>query len=964
MATLVYAPEVTIRIRTQPESRGKGKIIDVTEDISSGSVHRIVNGVSTANVTLLNQNRKYDGMFSPMDTIVVYLKRIRTVLKFAGYLDDTPKWSSKPGSINLTASCSMKRLQHFQWDPSSDQAFALLNSALDDSGGAQMQDGGAAKRTVDLLHTVAGWPKAQIHIARIPENWYDKISKVADQLIAEGEAARMAATVGSGSWLGGISALNNGAATSITGIGPGTGYLPAARGKISHFGGPNGGAYGNMALTGESGVNPRDPWYCAMRWPYTGQSDDFASQGQGPVAGAKEWWKNRKILVVNPKNEKAVVLRAADWGPAASTGRVIDVSPHALKTALGGKTDDIVHIAFAPADAALGPVDLASGALGNMLGNQNAGSPTGAGSAVTTGWGAPGDERNIVNARGGGKSFQCHRFAKVKFEGFLNDLVSIYGYSPKVVGGYNDRNIAGTNKKSNHAWGAAIDIDPTKNPFTTGSQYALPKPPGIVQLARKWGLGWGGEWSGAKDYMHFEVIGAPASSTYEVDGKQVGPGESTSVVVSKWSPPIAKGKYTVTARFGESGSSWANGHSGTDFAAAGGTPIHPVGPGTVWGKGYDDSYGNWVSVDHGGQHYTFYAHMEEASPLAIGTPVATSTTLGGVGQTGNARGNHVHVEYRRGADTYAAAQASGGIEKYVLGGSNRADPPSGTQAVEGDYSEISPDLSADQIGQGLFNVQLFNLSAYSEASNLLGGYRALINDEPIFGTVQQLMGVANRDFCSAPNGDFIAWFPDYFGHYGQAGKMVISSLEISGLSGPPTVNWTDRTLKTHQFVSGATAGGAGDAGEPWRLATTAGVASIEFPELMMALMNISRKEAEHIRDTYLNRFGPRVEVAKMNNITGARQEFFYACHLFQKNWGQQYQADLNLTFVPELYPGMLACFPEYGIQGYVMSTTDNFNMTGGGFSVAYSTSITCAPWSSLGKNDKAAADGLPIGAPL
>ena len=960
MGTLVYAPEVTIRIRTAPDSRGKGQIIDVSEDIVSGKVTRAV-PISTMNVDLLNLNRKYDGMFSPMDTVVVYLRRIKTVLKFSGYLDDVPKWAAKPGTISLSGSCTMKRLQHFMWDPSSDQGFALLNRALDSGDGAQMHDGGAAKITVDLLNQVAGWPKAQIHIGRIPENWYDKIASVADTLIAEGEAARMAATVGAGSWLGGVSALNNGAATSITGIGPGTGYLPAARGKISMFGGPNGGAYGNMALSGESGVNPKDPWYVAMRWPYVNTgSDEDASQGQAAVPGAKEWWNGRKILVVNPKNEKAVVLRAADWGPAASTSRVIDVSPHVLTTVLGGKTDDTVHIAFAPPDAALGPISSADASLGNILGTAGAGSADGA-SPNSKDWGAPGDERNIVTARAGGHTFQVHRLAKVNFEGFVNDLVSIYGYGPTSIGGYNDRNIAGTSKKSNHAWGAAIDIDPERNPFTTSGTYALPRPPGIVSLARKWGLGWGGEWSGAKDYMHFEVIGAPASSTY--DG--IGPGAGASaVVVAKWKPPLEK--YTKAGpRFGETGSNWASKHSGTDFAAPGGTPIHPVGPGVVHDKGSGDtSYGNWITIDHGGANYTFYAHMDAPSPLAVGTPVATSTTLGGVGQTGNVTGNHLHIEYRKGEDTYAAALVSGGIEKYILGGSNRLSPPSGAQAIEGDYSEVSPDLTIEQVGQGLFNVQLYNLSQMSEGGIMLGGYRALLNDEPILNTVSTLMGVANREYCSAPNGDFIGWFPDYFGHYGQAGKMVISPLEISGVSGAPTVGWSDLNLKTHQFVVGASSGIIDDSQEIWRAASTAGVASVEFPELLMALFNITRAEAEEIRDTYLDRYGPRVEVTRMGNITGARQEFFYACNLFQKNFAQQYQARLSLTFVPELFPGMLMCVPEYGIQGYVIQTIDSFRMTGGGYSVAYSTDVVCAPWSSLGKNSKAAADGLPVGAPL
>lgn len=944
MSTLIYAPEVTVRIRTAAESRGKGRVIDVSEDVASGSVTRVRNGVSTANVTLLNLGRKYDGYFSPMDSVVVYLRRIRTVLKFTGYLDSVPHWAAEPGSINISASCTLKRFQHFLWDPGSPQAVELLSQVTPNY--EQLSDGGLAEMAINVMNTVAGWPKEQIHIGRIPDNWYDKVSAVADTLIGEAEALQMAQAVGSGAWVGGSNPLSAGSDT-IAGIGAGTGTMPSTSGKISKFGGPGGGAYGNMALTGESGVKPTDPWYCAMRWPYT---------QPGAVGGAKQWWVNRKILVVNPKTGKSLVLRAADWGPAENTGRVLDVSPAALRL-LGAATDDTVNIAFAPQKANLGPVSAADAGLGTTIG-PTTGSPTSA-SPVIGGWGNPGDEANIVKAQAAGCTFYVHRLAKTNFEGFVNDLVATFGYQPRSIGGFNDRNIAGTSSKSNHAWGAAIDIDPTINPrygSSAGGTYALPHT-GLIPLARKWGLGWGGEWRNSKDYMHFEVIGAPASDTY--DG--TGPGEgSTAVVVRKWTPPI-HGSYTLGPRFGETSSHWASIHTGTDFQAPDGTDIYPVGPGVVHDKGTGDpSYGNHITIDHGAKNYTYYAHMNAPTTLAVGDQVTTDTVIGHVGSTGNATGPHVHVEYRRGADTYDAAKASGGIDKYVLGGKNRADPPTGTQAVQGTYDTQTPGVDLANLGQALFNVYQYNFSStVSEGGSLLGGYRALINDQPIMDTIDPIVTSALREYCSAPNGDFIAWFPDYFGHYGQAGKMIVSAAEIDGVDGPPTVGWSDSALKTHMFVSSASSNGANDATEIWRQATTAGVASIEFPELMMALLNISRKEAETLRDTYLNRYGPRPDFRPMNVISGARQEFFFACHLFMQNWGNQYQAKINLTFMPELYPGMLLCLPDYGMQGYVIETTDSWDMTSG-----FTTSVSCAPWSSLGKNSVSSSTNLPIGAPL
>lgn len=934
-----------MHIRTASNSRGKGRIIDVSEDVTAGSVTRVLHGVSSARISLLNQSRKYDGMFTPMDTITIRLRRIKTVLKFSGYLDAVPLWAAEQGSINLRASCSLKRLANFLWDPTSPAAMMLLNK--DDPNRNLMNDGGMAQRAINVLTEVARWPKAQIHIARVPESWYDRVGAIADQLIAESESLQMMVSSGAGAWVGGENPLAAGQ-DSLPGIGKGTGNLPARSGRISHFGGPGGGAYGKMALTGEDGVHTRDDWYCAMRWPYT---------QPGAVQGAKEWWVNRRILVVNPKNNKAVVLRAADWGPHISTGRVIDVSPRALSL-LGAATDDTVHISFAPENANLGPVTKADAGLGAILGPAGTfdSAPT---TSSATSWGQPGDKRNIVQARAAGITFYVHRLAKANFEGFVNDLVSELGYHPRSIGGYKDRDIEGTNTKSNHAWGLAIDIDPNINPrygSGAGGRYALPKR-GLVPLARKWGLGWGGEWNNSKDYMHFEVIGAPASDTYDgVSGSGTG-----SVVVAKWRPPI-HGKYTLTARFGEGGSHWSNGHSGTDFAVSSGTNIYPVGPGTVHDKGFDaDAYGNWVSIDHGNKVYTFYAHMNAPSTVAVGEPVTTNTVIGHVGSTGNVTGPHVHVELRKGADTYQAALASGGIDKYVLGGANRSDPPAGTQAVEADASTqgiMAPDLTPEQISRGLFNVWQFNAAQASQGGILLGGYRAVMNDDPVLNTVGGFMSATLRDWCSAPNGDFIGWFPDYFGHYGQAGKMVLSPLEIDLRDGPPTIGWSDENLKTHQFVSGATSYLSGDASSIFHQATTAGIASVEFPELMTALLGITRKEAEQMRDDYLSRYGARPEYEAMNNISGARQEFFFACHKFMQNWSAQYQTQVALTFVPELYPGMLMCLPMYGVQGYIRETTDSWDMQSG-----FRTHVSCAPWSTIGDSSKVPAY-LPKGAPL
>lgn len=92
-----------------------------------------------------------------------------------------------------------------------------------------------------------------------------------------------------------------------------------------------------------------------------------------------------------------------------------------------------------------------------------------------------------------------------RFQGFLKALYA-KGYRPRSIGGYNNRNIAGTGTKSLHAYGLAIDIDPSRNPIYyngRGGRHGLPS--NVGALAAKYGLTWGGNWKNTKDYMHFSV---------------------------------------------------------------------------------------------------------------------------------------------------------------------------------------------------------------------------------------------------------------------------------------------------------------------------------------------------------------------------------------------------------------------------------------------------------------------------
>lgn len=95
------------------------------------------------------------------------------------------------------------------------------------------------------------------------------------------------------------------------------------------------------------------------------------------------------------------------------------------------------------------------------------------------------------------------------FKGFLADLEATgYKINPGDSYSYATRNVAGVNYPSYHSSGAAIDINAKSNGVSYGAAGAGTHnlPANVGDLAKKWGLGWGNNWTGGKlDPMHFSI---------------------------------------------------------------------------------------------------------------------------------------------------------------------------------------------------------------------------------------------------------------------------------------------------------------------------------------------------------------------------------------------------------------------------------------------------------------------------
>jgi len=91
--------------------------------------------------------------------------------------------------------------------------------------------------------------------------------------------------------------------------------------------------------------------------------------------------------------------------------------------------------------------------------------------------------------------------------------------------GFNCRYVDGTTRWSEHSYGRAIDLNPIENPYVTAAgttSHRASRPylrrtryrPGMaaaggvaVRAFEAAGWGWGGRWSGDRDYQHFSASG-------------------------------------------------------------------------------------------------------------------------------------------------------------------------------------------------------------------------------------------------------------------------------------------------------------------------------------------------------------------------------------------------------------------------------------------------------------------------
>ncbi len=130
-----------------------------------------------------------------------------------------------------------------------------------------------------------------------------------------------------------------------------------------------------------------------------------------------------------------------------------------------------------------------------------------------------------------------------------------------------------------------------------------------------------------------------------------GPVPETSRIVF----PLPEGTYTSTDSFGWRSDPFTGErefHSGSDLAAADGTPISAIADGRVTVAEFSAGWGGLIILEHtvqGERVASYYAHMwQDGIYVTAGETVTAGQHIGDVGSSGRSTGAHLHIEIRPG----------------------------------------------------------------------------------------------------------------------------------------------------------------------------------------------------------------------------------------------------------------------------------------------------------------------------
>lgn len=192
-------------------------------------------------------------------------------------------------------------------------------------------------------------------------------------------------------------------------------------------------------------------------------------------------------------------------------------------------------------------------------------------------------------------------------------------------------------------------------------------------------------------------------------------------------------------------------HAGVDFPAEQGTPILAPGAGQVMFAGNaGDGYGNKVVIKLAEGLEVLLAHMDTiAAGLAAGQTVAQGQVVGGVGNTGESRGNHLHEEYTLNGEKKTRQQLLANPQVAELLGNSlaagAADMAARRASMETMVTEGMNKMSLDTLKAEIENNKADIKSAIDTMADLSGSPEMLdVSMQRILGMAETMINQARQ----------------------------------------------------------------------------------------------------------------------------------------------------------------------------------------------------------------------------
>jgi murein DD-endopeptidase MepM/ murein hydrolase activator NlpD len=972
MRRFVYAPDVNVYIASDDLG-----FIDLSPDVISGTVTRRVSAVSNASITVQNPYRKYLKKIKPMDRIVIYLTRIhKPVLVFSGYVDRSPWDQLYPGPVTITASCTLKRLLYTYWDPGLpfvQKWLAQYGWFYDTSTGTMLDparnlynfdySGGLGHMLRAVLNEVGGWPigssgvvkgadpdKNTVQIMPLPKKFLTVTKKMLQAQLksTEEEQDMIDEILETLMSFEGVSSTTTGDGTSASNIKivdnvRDNNPLPIDASKRSY----DATIFGEKVV-GASTISAREinTYLAGKGSPLEGFGADFVE------AGATYKIDPRLLVAITgqetsfAKTGNATSIHNAwGWGPNVNfpdwTTGITTIARGLSNGYIGEGRTTIAEIGakWAPIGA------------GNDPGNLNSNWVTGVSRFYKELGGNPDTDVRLLDVTKGSS----------KRQGKIGDVKTSI------------RSFFDAPRNQNITAGAGRTFRIRGNPYGDDTLlfravYDANVPAGTLNIyvpgAANKGTVWAQNWKNTSVTVETSAgkddrFPSQGSSTTTKDLNQ-----QSITTTGSFMYPIAdyigfKHVITPEGYFGNNRGDHI--HAGVDIPAAQGAELVAVVTGTVVANQTQSGIGggNYIVIKDAKSNATYtYMHMNEPSPLSVGTAVKQGQVIGHVGHSGTSSGfNHLHFEYH---------PNGGASPANLFGAGSAADPaPMLAKAWKSDTKQISgqaPVATSNAGGGGnvagisvgdsgvqvtdegiagiaaasTFGIELgFPAIADVMESENLTGHRALANDVPLFEWVEFIAKASGREFQSLPNGDFLAFYPDYFNWADSAPYFRISPIETIDL----TIDIGDEELTTHVFTTGDTFID-GQITLLDKLAST--VASVEQVGFLEQLLNIK----DFNPTAFLNRYGARPWQENRPEIKNSLLQFMYGWRIFLEKWAKQFYCNAEFTFMPELFPGGLVEFgPPHNLTLYLQEVTHSFDRASG-----FTTSASMISPALKGKN--------------